>query len=527
MKNLKKTIENRKTFGIISHPDAGKTTLTEKLLLFGGAIHVAGAIKAKKASRHATSDFMEIEKQRGISVATSVMGFNYNGTKINLLDTPGHEDFSEDTYRTLTAVDSTVMVIDCTKGVETQTHKLMNVCRLRNTPIITFINKCDRVGKSPIELCDEIESKLKIKVLPITWPVGAGTNLKGVYHILEDRLYKYSNDKTIKSKSTFINNINSIEMKNSIPDEIESLKEEIELIKTIYESFKEEDYLSAKITPIFFGSAINNFGVELLLKFFISFAPGPLPRKTSHGNTEPTNEKFSGFIFKIHANMDPKHRDRIAFLRVCSGIFERNSKLFHVRLNKTLKFSSPTAFMAQEKTIVEQAYPGDIIGLHDTGNLRIGDTLTTGDNFKFEGIPSFSPELFNLIINTDPLKSKQLNTGLIHLCEEGVAQLFVKRNDNRKIIGVVGKLQFDVIKYRLEYEYKASCKFEPLNIFKAVWITGSSSALNDFFSKNPNQIAITNDNKFVYLTETQWSLDREIKENPNINFSFTSDVSNT
>ena len=517
-------MNNRRTFGIISHPDAGKTTLTEKLLLFGGAIHTAGAIKAKKASRHATSDFMEIEKQRGISVATSVMGFDYNNLKINILDTPGHKDFSEDTYRTLTAVDSAIMVIDGTKGVEGQTEKLMEVCRMRNTPIITFINKCDRYGKDPIELLDEIEEKLQINVIPLTWPVGSGSEFKGVYNFSTKTILIFDPHQT-SSQATIIKDLNSNEAVTKIGSSLlEKLKEDIELITGIYAELDTADYLSATLTPILFGSALNNFGVKELLDTFTAISPGPQSRHSDLRTIEPEEKKFSGFIFKIHANMDLKHRDRLAFLRICSGVFERNKKCFHVRLKKTFKYSSPSAFMAQEKSVVDMAFPGDIIGLHDTGNLKIGDTLTEGETFSFKGIPSFSPEIFKYVINEDPLKVKQLNKGLEHLSEEGVTQMFTRPMDSRKIIGVVGMLQFEVIQYRLKNEYNASCRFESLNFTKAVWLSSDSKQLlNDYIQLNKNSIAIDNNGSPVYLAETQWSLDREIRENPDIRFKFSSE----
>ena len=526
---LKNKINSRRTFGIISHPDAGKTTLTEKLLLFGGAIHAAGAIKAKKSSRYATSDFMEIEKQRGISVATSVMGFTYKNVKINLLDTPGHKDFSEDTYRTLTAVDSTIMVIDRVKGVETQTHKLMEVCRMRNTPIITFINKCDRLGKDPIELIDEIEDKLQLAVCPITWPIGMGNSFKGVYNFKTKSILLFSAQSSkneTRSIPKIINDINSNEALEIIGElDLTKLKEDIELITGIYPELDKNDYLSATLSPVFFGSALNNFGVEELLNEFIQLSPPPQSRETQERQIKPEEEKFSGFIFKIHANMDPKHRDRIAFLRICSGKFERNKKYFHVRLAKELKFSAPTAFMAHEKSVIDEAYPGDIIGLHDTGNLKIGDSLSEGEILKFKGIPNFSPEIFKVVINEDPLKAKQLNKGVEHLCEEGVAQLFTGATDNKKIIGVVGLLQFEVIEYRLKNEYNASCRFNNVNYIKAVWISADNPQdLNLFIQNNKSQIAYDSDKNPVYLSETKWSLDREIKENPTITFRFSSDI---
>ncbi len=523
LESLHTEIQKRRTFGIISHPDAGKTTLTEKLLLFGGAIHVAGAVKAKKASRHATSDFMEIEKQRGISVATSVMGFEYKKAKINLLDTPGHKDFSEDTYRTLTAVDSVVMVIDCVKGVESQTHKLMEVCRLRNTPIMTFINKLDREGQDPISLLDEIEDKLQINVLPLSWPIGIGKSFKGVYSLLENRLILFKPHQTQSKLAIEITDLSDPKLDEVLGNLASQLRDDIELIQGVYPSFDPQDYLDGLITPVFFGSALNNFGVRELLDCFINYAPPPLPRLTDCREVTPDDPKFSGFIFKIHANMDPKHRDRLAFLRVCSGKFERHKKLYHVRSGKPIKFSTPTAFMAQEKAIVDVAYPGDIIGLHDTGNLKIGDTITDSEVMSYKGIPSFSPEIFKSVINEDPLKTKQLNKGLAQLCEEGVAQLFIKVSDQRKVVGTVGALQFEVIQYRLSNEYHAQCRFDSLNFVKACWINGPDDLIQAFVQARQRQIAKDSDHNYMYLAETLWSLDRERKENPEITFHYTSE----
>ena len=482
---LSSEIKKRRTFGIISHPDAGKTTLTEKLLLFGGAIHIAGAIKSKKASRYATSDFMEIEKQRGISVATSVMGFIYKNIKINLLDTPGHKDFSEDTYRTLTAVDSAIMVLDSVKGVETQTHKLMDVCRMRSTPIMTFINKVDREGKDPIDLLDEIEEKLKITVCPLSWPIGMGKEFKGVYNLYENKLILFKPHQKQNHDSIEIKNLNDPLLDTYLKDAAKKLREDIELIRGVYPTFDSAKYQTGTLTPVFFGSALNNFGVQELLDCFVQHAPCPLAKTTETGEIAPEHPSFSGFIFKIHANMDPKHRDRIAFLRICSGRFEKAKRVLNVRSGKQLKFSTPTAFMAQEKSIVDMAFPGDIIGLHDTGNLKIGDTLTAGDTFNYKGIPQFSPEIFKVVINEDPLRTKQLQKGLEQLCEEGVAQIFYGYKDSSKrIIGTVGQLQFEVIKFRLQHEYKAKCRFEPLNYTKACWLqSDSETTLNNFFDK--------------------------------------------
>ena len=468
MSTLETEIARRRTFGIISHPDAGKTTLTEKLLLFGGAINVAGAIKAKKASRHATSDFMEIEKQRGISVATSVMGFEYNDKKINILDTPGHKDFCEDTYRTLTAVDSAIMVIDATKGVESQTYKLLEVCRMRNTPIITFLNKLDREGMEAIEVLDNIEEKLNMTVCPLSWPIGNGKAFKGVYNIYSQELVLFNaNSKQDIHNTMVIKDLNDPALVEHIgEDAAKQLIEDLELVEGVYPTFNIQDYLDGHITPVFFGSALNNFGVKELLDCFIDIAPTPQARETSDAIIEPNNPKFSGFIFKIHANIDPKHRDRIAFLRICSGTFERNKRYHHVRENKPYRSSNPTAFMAQSKEVIDVAYPGDIIGLHDTGNLKIGDSLTDGQSFQFKGIPSFSPEMFRLVVNEDPMKTKQLNKGLEQLCEEGVAQLFTRPDGAQRIVGTVGALQFEVIQYRLSNEYGAKCRFEEMNFAK-------------------------------------------------------------
>lgn len=524
--SLETEIQKRRTFGIISHPDAGKTTLTEKLLLFGGAIHVAGAIKAKKASKHATSDFMEIEKQRGISVATSVMGFEYKNTKISILDTPGHKDFSEDTYRTLTAVDSAIMVIDSVKGVEPQTHKLMEVCRMRNTPIMTFINKLDREGQDPIDLLDEIEDKLQIQVCPLSWPIGMGKSFKGVYSIYEKKLVLFKAHDTQNSENIVeITDLNDPKCDELLGDQADKLREDIELVQGVYPEFNRDDYTAGLTTPVFFGSGLNNFGVRELLDCFIENAPTPNTRSTDLGDIEPTANEFSGFIFKIHANMDPKHRDRIAFLRVCSGTFERGKKYLNTRSKKQLKFSAPTAFMAQDKEVIDAAYPGDIIGLHDTGNLKIGDTVTEKSEFTYKGVPSFSPEIFKYVVNLEPLKTKQLEKGLAQLCEEGVAQLFYKLNDTQKIVGVVGQLQFEVIQYRLEHEYGAKCRFDNLNFIRACWLEGSDDDIAAFAKTRHHQIAKDVNGTVVYLAETQWSLDREIKEHPELTFHFSYEFS--
>src|ERR1043166_6185206 len=451
-------IKRRRTFAIIAHPDAGKTTLTEKLLLFGGAIQTAGAVKSNKIRKTTTSDFMEIEKQRGISVSTSVMAFEHRDYKINLLDTPGHEDFAEDTYRTLSAVDSVIMVIDCVKGVEPQTRKLLEVCRMRNTPVIVFINKLEREGRNPFDLLDEIEKELAIHVRPMTWPIGIGKSFKGVYdlnrHALD--LFQGASKTTVEDIIT-IANIDDQRIDQRVGEDFASqLRADVHLIEGIYDPLNIERYLQADISPVFFGSAVNNFGVRELLDCFVEIAPSPRERDTDKGIVHPEDEAFSGFVFKIHANLDPSHRDRIAFLRICSGYFERNKYYHHVRLDKELRFSNPTAFMAQQKSVIDEAYPGDVVGLYDAGNFKIGDTLTDGENFNFKGIPNFSPELFRYVTNLDPMKSKQLQKGLEQLTDEGVAQLFTRKVDGRKVIGTVGALQFEVIQHRLRSEYNAT-----------------------------------------------------------------------
>lgn len=523
---LKEEIAKRRTFGIISHPDAGKTTLTEKLLLFGGAIQTAGAVKSNKIKMHARSDWMEIEKQRGISVATSVMGFNYNGVKINLLDTPGHQDFAEDTYRTLTAVDSVVMVIDCVKGVEIQTEKLMEVCRMRNTPVICFINKLDREGRDPYELLDEIEEKLNIKVRPLSWPIGMGKSFKGVYSIYNQNLHLFQASKTkLEGEGISISNLNDEQLDKALGENAANeLREDVELIEGVYPEFDEKEYLAGNIAPVFFGSAVNNFGVKELLDSFIRMAPAPIERETEERVITPDENKFSGFIFKIHANMDPNHRNRIAFIRVCSGKFERGKTYHHVRADKKIRFSNVTAFMAQEKELVDEAWPGDIVGLYDTGNLKIGDTLTEGEKGTYKGIPSFSPEIFKEVINKDAMKTKQLEKGLSQLMEEGVAQLFTYEIGARKVVGTVGALQFEVIQHRLKHEYGASCDFMPMNLYKACWISSSDKKkLNEFIKSKYRHIAQDKDGKFVFMAESRSWLTMVQDNFPDINFHFTSE----
>ncbi len=521
---LNQEIARRRTFAIISHPDAGKTTLTEKLLLFGGAIHVAGAVKSNKIKKGATSDFMEIERQRGISVATSVMGFEYKGLKINILDTPGHEDFAEDTYRTLTAVDSVIIVIDGAKGVETQTRKLMEVCRMRNTPVMVFINKLDRPGKDPFDLLDEIEAELKIKVRPLAWPISNGPTFKGVYNLYQDSLSLFLSDDRQTASETIDIKLDDPRIDDYIAPFTQHLRDDLELVEGVYPPFELETYLKGEVAPVFFGSALNNFGVRELLDCFIQIAPSPRPSKTEQREINPQEPKLSGFIFKIHANMDPNHRDRIAFLKICSGIFERNKNYLHVPSGKQMKFSSPTAFMAEKKSIIDEAYPGDIVGLHDTGTFKIGDTFTEGEKLRFVGIPSFSPELFRYIENADPMKFKQLAKGIDQLMDEGVAQLFIHKMNGRKIIGTVGALQFEVIQYRLEHEYGAKCRYEPIQIYKACWIeSDNQEQLEDFRKRKYNSMALDKRGREVFLADTSYALSLAIEKFPDIRFHFTSE----
>lgn len=519
-------IDKRRTFGIISHPDAGKTTLTEKLLLFGGAIQTAGAVKNNKIKKTATSDFMEIEKQRGISVATSVMGFQYKGNQINILDTPGHKDFAEDTYRTLTAVDSVILVIDCVKGVEEQTRKLMEVCRMRNTPVIVFINKLDREGQDPYELLDEVEKELHISTRPLTWPIGIGKSFQGVYNLYTQDLLLFSVNKTkVADDVVSIKDINDTKIDEIIGSSAaKKLREDVELIEGVYEPFDEELYQQGYLAPVFFGSAVNNFGVQELLDTFIRIAPKPLSRPTDNGIRKPDEKKFSGFIFKIHANLDPNHRDRIAFCRIVSGRFERNSFYYNTRTEKKLRFSNPTSFMANEKNVIDEAYPGDVVGLYDSGNFKIGDTLTEGEKFQFKGIPSFSPEIFKELINNDPFKTKQLEKGIMQLTDEGVAQLFIQAINGTKIVGTVGELQFEVIQFRLLHEYGAACSFKPMSFFKACWITSEKKdELDKLLKTKKNFIAYDKENLPVYLAESAWML-RTTQENfPEVSFHFTSE----
>ena len=520
-------IKRRRTFGIISHPDAGKTTLTEKLLLFGGAIQEAGAVKSNKIKKSATSDFMEIERQRGISVATSVLAFIYRNKKINILDTPGHKDFVEDTFRTLTAVDSVIVVIDVAKGVEEQTEKLVEVCRMRNIPTIIFINKLDREGKDAFDLLDEIEQKLDLKVTPLSLPIGMGYDFKGIFNIWEQNIQLFSDEQkqTIGKKLTF-NSISDSKLEKAIGSaHLELLKEELELIEAVYPKFNKKAYLDGKLNPVLFGSALNNFGIEELLNCFIEIAPEPLPKVSEERMVNPDEKKFSGFVFKIHANMDPNHRDRLAFVKIVSGTFERNTPYLHVRQNKKLKFSSPNTFFAEKKEIVDVSFPGDIVGLHDTGNFKIGDTLTSGEKIKFKGIPSFSPEHFRYINNKDPMKSKQLSKGIDQLMDEGVAQLFILNLNGRKLIGTVGALQFDVIQYRLLHEYGAQCSYENINVYKACWIEGDekSSSFKEFKRVKQKFLAYDKKGQLVFLSDSSFSLQMTQDKFKDLQFHFTSE----
>ena len=520
-------IKRRRTFGIISHPDAGKTTLTEKLLLFGGAIQEAGAVKSNKIKKSATSDFMEIERQRGISVSTSVLAFFYKDKKINILDTPGHKDFAEDTFRTLTAVDSVIVVIDVAKGVEEQTEKLVEVCRMRNIPMIVFINKLDREGKDAFDLLDEVEQKLGLQVTPLSLPIGMGYDFQGIYNIWEQNIQLFQDEQkqTIGKKVTF-DTIEDPKLETVIGSKrLDTLREELELIEGVYPSFERSAYLNGKLQPVLFGSALNNFGVEELLNCFVEIAPEPLPKASEERLIQPDEKKLSGFVFKIHANMDPNHRDRLAFVKIVSGTFERNTPYLHVRHHKKLKYSSPNAFFAEKKAIVDISFPGDIVGLHDTGNFKIGDTLTSGEHLNFKGIPNFSPEHFRFINNKDPLKAKQLAKGIDQLMDEGVAQLFVLNLNGRKVIGTVGALQFEVIQYRLLHEYGAQCSFENLNVHKACWIQADekSTSFQDFQRIKQKFLAKDKSGQLVFLADSAFSLQMAQEQYKDLDFHFTSE----
>ena len=528
-------IERRRTFAIISHPDAGKTTLTEKLLLFGGQIQVAGAVKSNKIKKTATSDWMEIEKQRGISVTTSVMEFDYEGYKVNILDTPGHQDFAEDTFRTLTAVDSAIIVVDGAKGVEAQTRKLMTVCRMRKTPVIIFVNKMDREGKDPFDLLDELEEELKIKVRPLSWPINQGMRFKGVYNIYEQNLNLFTPNKQ-KVTEKFSVELDSSELDNAVGEaDAAKLREDLEMIEGVYPTVEEvigtsengtSAYLEAEVAPVFFGSALNNFGVQELLDCFVKIAPYPRPTKAEEREVKPDEDKFTGFIFKITANIDPNHRSCIAFCKVCSGKFIRNAPYLHVRNGKTVRFSSPTQFMAQRKETIDEAWPGDIVGLPDNGIFKIGDTLTEGELLHFRGLPSFSPEMFKYIENADPMKTKQLEKGISQLMDEGVAQLFVNQYNNRKIIGTVGQLQFEVIQYRLENEYNAKCRWEPVSLYKACWIEcqpGYESEMEQFKKRKYQYMAKDREGRDVFLADSGYVLSMAQQDFEHIRFHFTSE----
>jgi len=522
MTDLAGEIRRRRTFAIISHPDAGKTTLTEKLLLFGGAIQMAGTVKGRKAARHATSDWMRLEQQRGISVTSSVMQFHYRDCIVNLLDTPGHEDFSEDTYRTLTAVDSALMVIDCAKGVEERTIKLMEVCRLRTTPIMTFINKLDRDGRPPIELLDEIERVLRIRTAPITWPIGMGRDLKGIYHLLEDRIYAYEAGKGGRvGENLIIHGLASEAGQAFLGDAASIFAEEIELVRGATDSFDPEAYRRGEQTPVFFGSAINNFGIEELLASFTTHAPGPLPRATRERQVDPLEEDLAGFVFKIQANMDPGHRDRIAFMRLCSGKYTRGMRLHHVRLGKEVRVADALTFMAADREQAEEAFAGDIIGLHNHGTINIGDTFTEGQKLSFTGIPNFAPEMFRRAVLKDPLKMKALAKGLSQLCEEGATQLFKPLRNNDLILGAVGQLQFEVVAFRLEDEYSVNCVFDNVSVFTARWVSGDERKLEEFRNKAFENLAVDHAGALVYLAPTRVNLQLTLERWPDLKFSET------
>ncbi len=523
-------INKRRTFAVIAHPDAGKTSLTEKLLLFGGAIHVAGAVKSNKIKKTAASDFMEIERQRGISVATSVMSFDYElegkEYKINILDTPGHQDFQEDTFRTLTAVDSVIIVVDCAKGVESQTRKLMEVCRMRSTPVIVFINKMDREGKNPFDLIDELEKELHINCRPMTWPINIGERFKGVYNLYEQSLNLYTPSKQTISESVAIDSLDDPELDTRVGErDADQLREDVELLSGVYPDFDQQAYLDGQLAPVFFGSALNNFGVKELLDCFCKIAPSPRPIQTVEREVKPEEEGFSGFVFKIHANIDPNHRSCIAFVKICSGKFERNAWYKHIRLDQKMRFSAPTCFMASKKEVVDEAFPGDIVGLPDSGGtFKIGDTITSGEVLNFRGIPSFSPELFKYIENADPMKAKQLSRGIEQLTNEGVAQVFTNQFNGRKVIGTVGQLQFEVIQFRLEHEYNAKCRWEPIKLYKACWMECDDEAeLKDFKRRKMQFMAADKEGRDVFLAESGYVLQMAQQDFPHIKFHFTSE----
>ncbi len=516
-------VRRRRTFAIISHPDAGKTTLTEKLLLFGGAIQMAGTVKGRKATRHATSDWMRLEQQRGISVTSSVMQFPYGECIVNLLDTPGHEDFSEDTYRTLTAVDSALMVIDCAKGVEERTVKLMEVCRLRATPIMTFVNKLDREGRSPIELLDEIERVLRIRTAPLTWPIGMGRALRGIYHFAEDRIYVYAAaERGRLGENRVVEGLDSAQATQFLGDDAATVREELALVRGATAPFDLAAYRAGTQTPVFFGSAINNFGVEELLAAFTRYAPDPLPRVARERTVQPLEPALSGFVFKIQANMDPGHRDRIAFLRLCSGRYEKGMRLYHVRDGKAVRIQDALTFMAAEREHAEQAYAGDIIGLHNHGTINIGDTFTEGERLVFTGVPNFAPEIFRRAVLKDPLRMKALQKGLAQLCEEGATQLFRPLRNPDLILGAVGPLQFEVVAFRLQDEYGVNCVFEPVSVATARWVTsGDEGRLAEFRTRAYEHLAVDHGGELVYLAPSRVNLELTIERWPGIAFRET------
>ncbi len=523
MSRISDQVSRRRTFAIISHPDAGKTTLTEKLLLFGGAIQLAGTVKGRKASRHATSDWMALEQQRGISITSSVMQFPYRDHVVNLLDTPGHEDFSEDTYRTLTAVDSALMVIDCAKGVEQRTIKLMEVCRLRDTPIMTFINKLDRDGREPIDLMDEIESILKIQCSPITWPIGMGRSLTGVYHLIQDRIYLYENvGRQKKSGQTIIDGLHTDLATEALGADADVFRDEIELVKGACPALDVDKYLAGQQSPVFFGSALANFGVKELLDEFVEHAPSPLPRTTDQRIVEPNEDTLSGFVFKIQANMDPGHRDRIAFMRICSGEFQNGQKILHVRSGKEMKIADAITFMAADRQHADLAYAGDIIGLHNHGTINIGDSFSEGEQLRFAGIPNFAPEMFRRAVLKDPLRLKALQKGLAQLCEEGATQLFKPMRNNDLILGAIGQLQFDVVAHRLQDEYKVECQFEAINVATARWVVcDDEKMLAEFERKAHDNLALDHGDRLVYIAPTRVNLNLTEERWPDIDFCKT------
>jgi peptide chain release factor 3 len=523
MSRIAEEVRKRRTFAIISHPDAGKTTLTEKLLLYGGAIQLAGTVKGRKASRHATSDWMALEQQRGISITSSVMQFPYKGHVVNLLDTPGHEDFSEDTYRTLTAVDSALMVIDCAKGVEARTIKLMEVCRLRDTPIMTFINKLDREGREPIDLLDEIESVLGIACSPVTWPIGMGNRLKGVYHLLQDRIYLYTKaGRQRMSGQRIIDGLQSAEATEVLGSDATDFRAEIELVKGACPELNVGDYLAARQSPVFFGSALSNFGVRELLDEFVLHAPAPQPRATEQRIVAPDEDALTGFVFKIQANMDPGHRDRIAFMRVCSGEYRKGMRVRHVRSGKDMKIADAITFMAADRQHAETAYSGDIIGLHNHGTINIGDSISEGEELRFTGIPNFAPEIFRRAVLKDPLRLKALKKGLAQLCEEGATQLFKPLRNNDLILGAVGPLQFEVVAHRLQDEYKVECRFEPISVATARWVEcRDAKKLTEFEKKAHDNLALDHGEQLVYIAPTRVNLSLTEERWPDIAFRET------